>query len=95
VVEVEPWALAKRREEAEVEERLATTLYNLAEVLRITAECLQPFLPGTAEQLAARLRVELSSDSLLTAARWGTTAPGTVVERGEVMFPKLELPEDD
>ncbi|MFN2114752.1 MAG: methionine--tRNA ligase [Anaerolineae bacterium] len=92
VVEVEPWALAKRRDDPDVEARLATALYVLAEVLRVVAQLLQAFLPRTADELARRLSFELSPDDVLVAARWGGTVPGTAVERGAVLFPKLELP---
>lgn len=95
VVEVEPWALAKRRDEEGVEERLATTLYNLTEVLRISAQLLVPFLPGAARALGERLNTEVAQVDGLVAARWGGMVPGTRVERGEPLFPKLELPQED
>jgi methionyl-tRNA synthetase len=95
VVEVEPWALAKRRDDDGVEARLATTLYNLTEVLRIVAQLLPPFLPVTSAALAERLRVDVEEVGGLANARWGGTVPGTRIERGDPLFPKLELEEGD
>ena len=95
VVTVEPWALAKGREDAAVEERLATVLYHLAEVLRITGHALQPFLPATARAVGERLGETMDDGGgWPAAAAWGGLRPGTRLAKGGHLFPKLDLPGD-
>lgn len=94
VVEVKPWTLAKQRTEDETAEtRLATGLYNLAEVLRLVAHYCTPFLPATAEAIIAQLGIPLNlHDEWAEVSSWGNYPPGTALQAGDVLFPKLELP---
>ncbi|MDQ9869866.1 class I tRNA ligase family protein, partial [Acinetobacter baumannii] len=46
-----PWVLAKSEEN---KPRLARVLYNLLETVRICAGLLSPFMPATAEEIAAQ-----------------------------------------
>lgn len=96
VVEVEPWALAQKREGPEgaaAEQQLASALYNLAEVLRIVSLLSFPFIPEAAEAIAAQLGISLKADGgWNSATTWGRFPAGTAVKPGEVLFPKLELP---
>lgn len=95
VVEVEPWSLAKARTDAATEERLATTMYCLAEVLRIAVQCLVPFLPATSRAAAAQLGVAVTFEGgWPAAASWGGTPAGTRMEKGAPLFPKLELEDE-
>jgi methionyl-tRNA synthetase len=96
VVEVQPWALAKRRAaEPEAEARLATSLYVLAEALRQVARALAPFLPATADAIARQLGLVLDPTiALREALAWGRYPAGTAVQPGGVLFPKLELAPD-
>jgi methionyl-tRNA synthetase len=93
VVEVQPWALARRRaDEPMAEARLATCLYVLAEALRQLAHALAPFLPGTADTIAVQLGLVLGVNTpLREALAWGRYPAGTAVQPGGVLFPKLEL----
>jgi len=92
VVEVQPWALARRRADPAIERRLATTLYNLVETLRLVAHALAAFLPATAAAIAHQLGIALDSDDALHhVLTWGRYRAGTVVELGAVLFPKLEM----
>ena len=94
VAEAQPWALARRRaESAEIEERLATTLYNLVEALRLVAQALAPLLPATAAAIAEQLGIALDECCWSAALTWGGYPPGTAVRPGGVLFPKLELAE--
>lgn len=96
VVEVEPWSLAKRRDEPAAEERLATSLYHLAEILRIAANALAPFLPATAEAIGTALGVAVGvPGSWPEVAGWGGLPPGGRITKGPGLFPKLELPASD
>jgi methionyl-tRNA synthetase len=93
VVEVQPWTLAKQRADPAIERRLATTLYNLVETLRLVAQALAAFLPTTAEAIARQLGIALdTSDELRTVLAWGRYRAGTAVQPGAVLFPKAEVP---
>jgi methionyl-tRNA synthetase len=93
VVEVRPWELAKqRREDTAAEKRLATALYNLAEVLRLTAHYCVPFLPATAEAICRQLNIPLETQGdWAKVSRWGGYPAGTAIAPGGVLFPKLEV----
>jgi methionyl-tRNA synthetase len=98
VGEVEPWVLAKRRKAggedgAAADARLATSLYNLVEALRLTAYHCLPFLPQAAEGIARQLGITLDTEGdRADTTTWGGYPAGTVVQPGGVLFPKLELP---
>jgi methionyl-tRNA synthetase len=89
LVDVAPWALAKddaRREELEA------CLHASAEALRILAIMISPVMPRTAAKLWDLLGMEapLEEQRLPAAAAWGGIPAGTVVRRGEGLFPRLE-----
>lgn len=90
--ETQPWALAKQRKISDAAEtRLATSLYHLLEALRLIAWYCQPFLPATAADIANQLGVRLEdAGGWSQATRWGGIQPGTAVQPGGVLFPKLE-----
>jgi methionyl-tRNA synthetase len=75
--ETTPWALAK--DEAK-KSRLNDVLYNLAEALFRIAEMLSPFMPETAEKIAAALGAPLSGEFAASAAPFGAAAGFTVKE---------------
>jgi methionyl-tRNA synthetase len=89
LVEKEPWAIAK--EEARRGE-LGSILYASAEVLRILAVLIFPIMPRAAAALWAQLGIGevLEAQRLPEAAAWGGLRPGTVVTKGEALFPRLE-----
>ncbi|MGH2771295.1 MAG: methionine--tRNA ligase, partial [Actinomycetota bacterium] len=90
VVRQQPWELDKRRGASpEAEAELATTLYNLAETLRLIAHHLAPFLPGTAAAIAARLGLSLETGEWKKALRWGLLPPGAKVRSDAALFPKI------
>jgi methionyl-tRNA synthetase len=93
VVEVKPWLLAKQRgEDPAAETCLATSLYNLAEVLRLTAYYCLPFLPTTAEAIARQLGLALETNQAWTALScWGGYPAGTRIQPQGVLFPKFEV----
>jgi len=93
VVEVEPWTLAKRRaEDPAAEQRLGTALYNLAEVLRITACACAAFLPATGDAILVQLGLTPVSGPADYNLEWGGYPAGTSLVGGANLFPKLDVP---
>ena len=85
--ETMPWALAKDPEKSD---RLATVLYNLAEGIMTGASLLKPFMPETAEKIAAQFGSELKDYEGLTGFG-AVVASGTkVVEKPEILFARLD-----
>jgi len=88
VEEKKPWVLAK---DPEKKAELACAMAALAECLAHLAVILLPFLPDTARKILERLK--LSSQITMPAAADFTVRllkPLSPVERGEVLFPRLE-----
>jgi len=90
VDEQAPWALAKEPAQAD---RLTAVLYDLAESLRVTASALVPFLVETPERIYTQLG--LSPDLARKtgwdqATRWGGLPPGTPINRGAPLFPRID-----
>ncbi len=93
VQETAPWEMAKARKagNSRAGERLATVLYNLADVLRLLGYCLIPVIPDKAKELLRQLG--LSFDPRATwqgATAVGVYPAGTRVAPGEVLFPRYE-----
>jgi methionyl-tRNA synthetase len=92
VVEVQPWALAKRRADPAIEQRLATTQYALVETLRLVAHALAAFLPATAEAIAHQLGIGLDTEAALrNVLAWGRYPAGTAARPGAALFPKVDV----
>lgn len=88
--ETMPWSLAK---DPAQEGRLATVMYNLAEVIRIVTVMVTPVMPTLPEKVWAQLGCEAAANSKWTAVAWGGTVPGQQVKRGEALFPRIETKE--
>lgn len=87
--ETMPWVLAK--DEAKTD-RLSTVLYNLVEGIVIGASLLEPFMPKTAEKIAAQLHAPRRDfDACET---FGLYPSGTkVTEKPEILFARLDAKE--
>ena len=81
-----PFKLAKDPSKAE---RLDEVLYNLAEVCRILAVLLWPFLPGTASKINAQLGLAGAPDKI-SGAQWGGLAAGHTIGDPAPLFPRKE-----
>ena len=81
-----PFKLAKDPSKAE---RLDEVLYNLAEVCRILAVLLWPFLPSTGSKINAQLGLACVPDKF-AAARWGALAAGHTIGTPAPLFPRKE-----
>jgi len=81
-----PFKLAKDPSQAA---RLDEVLYNLAEVCRILAVLLWPFVPGTAAKIYAQLGVTGAPDKF-SGARWGGLPAGHAIGAPAPLFPRKE-----
>ena len=90
--ETEPWILAR---EEEKRERLGNVMAHLAESLRIISILLQPFLTEAPKEICRQLGITDKAlqtwDSMKTL---GQIETGTKVEKGEPIFPRLEMGEE-
>jgi methionyl-tRNA synthetase len=87
--ETMPWVLAK--DEAS-KPRLAAVLYNLAESLRVISILLQPFMTQTPAKIWHQLGLAGSDVLTWESARvWGGYPEGISVNKGEVIFPRIDV----
>jgi methionyl-tRNA synthetase len=87
--ETMPWILGK---DTSKKDRLAAVLYNLAESIRICSVLISPFMPDTSKIIQTQLGIE--TDELCTwesAKIWGIYKDGIKVNKGDIIFPRLEL----
>lgn len=89
IVTSEPWGLAKRQEE----ERLNLVLYTILEALRWISVLLLPVMPAKAAAMLGQLGLALppAKATFATLLVWGGLQPGTGLQRGEILFPRVEL----
>jgi len=88
VDESAPWALAK---DPDRRERLATVMYNLAESLRFITVMAAPFMPKLPARVWAQLGLEGRPDlQTWGSLSWGKLPAGTVLKRGEALFPRID-----
>lgn len=88
VDETSPWNLAKHEDN---KERLDTVLYTFVECIRILGILCAPFMPGVPEKIKPLLGgADLYSD-WEQADSWNIVKPGTVVQKGEPIFPRIDL----
>ena len=84
--ETTPWILGKDESQ---KGRLGTVLYNLVESLRMTSVLISAFLPTTSKKINAQINACVTTwDSLRS---FDGTIVGTVVNKGEVMFPRIDV----
>ena len=90
VEESAPWNLAK--DETKHEE-LAAVIYNALEACRIIALYLAPFMPNTSAEVFRRLSLGDIADvaDIEAATAWGQLPAGNAVEKGEPLFPRLDV----
>ncbi len=87
--ETEPWVLAK--DEAK-KDRLATVLYNLVESIVTGASLLEPFMPSTAEKIAAQMNTGLCGFE--ESENFGKYPSGNkVTDQPEILFARLDIKE--
>jgi len=89
--ENEPWKLEKTGEK----ERLGTVMFNLCESIRFTAVLIAPFMEHTSRRIFAQLGCDADAELKkgFGSLSWGGLKAGTVINRGDNLFPRLEEPE--
>lgn len=87
--ETAPWVLAKDESK---KARLASVMYHLVESLRIVSVLIQPFMPQTPAKMQAQLGlIDAKYTQWETASVWGVTPAGTKVQKGEIIFPRIDM----
>ena len=87
--ETTPWILAK--DEAN-NKALANVLYTLIEGIRIVTIMIEPFMPQTPEKVWKQIGVkEGELTSWESIKKWGSMPRTLSVERGEIIFPRIDL----
>ncbi|MDA8227371.1 MAG: methionine--tRNA ligase [Desulfitobacterium hafniense] len=88
VDETAPWALAKKEDQ---QERLNTVLYTFAESIRILAIFCYPFMPGVPNKICSLLGQDSNLIKWEGLECWGVIKPGSIVEKGEPLFPRVDM----
>ena len=83
-----PWVLAKDMDANGT--RLATVMYNLLEVLRISAILLTPFMPDSAAEILRQIGACDACSTWESAAQYGSLPAGVTVVRGDNLFPRVD-----
>ena len=85
--ETAPWVLGKDPEKAP---RLASVLYNLCEVIRIVSVLISPFMPHTSPLIQAQIGASGDLTVWESAKTFGLLPAGVTVQKGEVLFPRID-----
>ena len=84
-----PWVLVKTDEG---KERLKTVLYVLCECIRIVAILIAPTMPRTPARIYEQLGIaEGKLTGWESASRFGLLPAGTKVQKGEALFPRIDV----
>ncbi len=91
IVVSEPWQLFKQQEQ----DRLNVVLSTILESLRWVALMLLPVMPASAPKMLAQLGLDPDTwrDGRLPLLSWGQVPAGIRLNKGENLFPRLEVPE--
>ena len=83
-----PWKLAK---DENSKEELNSVLYDLAETLRIVTVMISPLLHHTAGRIFAQLNPPEELKKYESAMKFGLTPENIKIEKGEILFPRLDV----
>ncbi len=86
--ETAPWVLGKDESK---KARLASVLYNLLEVLRLSAILLNPFMPESCAKIAASIGISADDLAIANAEKYGLLKADATVTKSEVLFPRIDI----
>ena len=86
--ETAPWILAK---DPANHDRLATVLYNLCEVMRISSILLAPFMPKTSPLIQSQISATEELTGWEQSGTFGLLPAALSVVKGPVLFPRIDL----
>ncbi len=88
--ETMPWALAK---EEDKKDELDTVLYNLAESIRMIGVLISPLMHVTSGKIFGQLGISGQEEILSweSVKEFGKMPEGSVVSKGEILFPRLDV----
>jgi len=86
--ETAPWILAKDESKRA---RLAGVMYNLAESIRVISVLIQPFMVETPEKIWSQLGLSKEQVQWDTVFSWGVYPKGVKVNKGEIIFPRIDI----
>jgi methionyl-tRNA synthetase len=92
VDETAPWALAKQEEQ---QARLDTVLHTFAEAIRILGIFCAPFMPKFPEKIVRLLGIQADMIRWEDINRWDILGQEVRVEKGEPLFPRVDLSQYD
>jgi methionyl-tRNA synthetase len=81
----QPWTLIKEGKRSEFE----TVMYYAAEALRVISGMLHPVMPGKMNELRKTIGFGDADPEMATLTTWGTLKPGTRVNSGKILFPRI------
>jgi methionyl-tRNA synthetase len=84
--ETTPWILIKEGKK----DRLDTVLYNLTESIRIIATLISPFMENTSKEIFYQIGFD-KKVNWEDASKWGIMEVGTRVNKGKVLFPRIDV----
>jgi len=87
--QTEPWLLGREKNK---QQRLEKVIFHLAQSLQIISILLYPFMPATALKIWGQLGIkeDIKSMRIPENTKWGILAPGTMVNPGENLFPRID-----
>ncbi|MBQ8780409.1 MAG: methionine--tRNA ligase [Oscillospiraceae bacterium] len=86
--ETAPWILAKNEAD---KPRLAAVLYNLLEAIRITTSLLSAFMPTIMPEAWKQIGASEADVSYENAAKYGVLPANVTVQKGDVLFPRIDV----
>lgn len=86
--ETTPWILGKDESK---KARLATVLYNLLEVIRVTTTLLSCFMPTTMPKAWEQIGADESLITYENAGKYGVLPANVTVKRGQALFPRIDV----
>ncbi len=83
-----PWVLAKDETKRA---RLAAVMYNLLESIRLAGILLMPYMPETAGKILDQIGASAEERSWESAAAFGGLHAEVTVQKGPVLFPRIDM----